>query len=264
LIFAAIFADVIAPPINDPVLGSTPAYAHQNLLARNQFPSSDHFFGTDHLGRDIFSRVVHGSRVSLLIGFVVLSISMTLGTALGAISGFYGGKVDSVIMRIIDIVLAIPGTLLAISIAAALGPGLINLMVAVGISAMPGYARLVRATVLSLRGQEFIEAARSIGASDPHLIIRHIIPNCMAPVIVQGTLGMANAILSAASLSFIGLGIEPPTPEWGAMLSQGRDYVLSGFWPSTVFPGLAIAFVIFGLNMMGDGLRDAFDPRLKR
>jgi len=263
LILTAIFADVIAPPIDDPLLGKVPAYEHQDLFNTRQFPSAEFPFGTDSVGRDTFARVVHGSRTSLLVGFVVVSISLVSGVFLGAVAGFYGRAADSIIMRIMDIMLAVPNILLAISIAAALGAGLVNVMIAVGVGAIPGYARLVRASILSLREQEFIEAARSIGANDARLIFRHLLPNCVAPIIVQATLDMAIAILSAAALSFIGLGVEPPTPEWGSMLAQGREFVLSGYWPLTVFPGLAIALVVFGLNMLGDGLRDALDPRLK-
>ena len=265
LIFTAIFADVIAPPVYDEALQQYfPAYMHQTLLARNAFPGDGFPLGADHLGRCIFSRIVHGARTSLLIGFVVVGIAMVIGVTLGAISGYYGGIADGFIMRIIDIIMAIPNILMAISIAAALGPGLVNVMIAVGIGSIPGFARQVRSSVISIREQEFIEAAKSIGASDLRIMVRHIIPNCMAVIIIRITMGMAVAILSAAALSFIGLGIEPPTPEWGAMLSAGRAFVLVGHWPSTVFPGAAIALVVFGLNMLGDGLRDALDPRLKR
>jgi len=198
-----------------------------------------------------------------MVGFVVVSISMLAGVALGSISGFYSGAIDNVFMRIVDILLAIPPILLAIAIAAALRPGLASVIIAVGIGAIPGYARIVRASALSLREQEFVEAARSVGASDIRIMLRHVLPNCMAPVIVQATMGMAGAISAAAGLSFIGLGLQPPSPEWGAMLSDGRRFMLSGFWHMTLFPGLAIALIIFGLNMMGDGLRDAFDPKLK-
>ena len=266
LIFTAIFADVIAPPIYDEGLQMYfPAYMHQNLRATNTFPADGFgIMGTDHLGRCIFSRVVHGARTSLLIGFVVVGISMVIGVTLGTISGYYGRFADGFIMRVVDIIMAIPNFLLAISIVAALGPGLINVMIAVGIGSIPGFARQVRSSVISIREQEFIEAAKSIGASNLRIMFRHIITNSTAPIIVRATMGMAVAILSAAALSFLGIGIEPPTPEWGAMLSQGRAFVLAGHWPSTVFPGLAIALVVFGLNMLGDGLRDALDPRLKR
>ena len=182
---------------------------------------------------------------------------------LGAFAGFYGGTLDNVIMRVMDVLLAIPQTLLAIAIAAALGPGLYNLMIAVGISAVPNYARIVRGSVLSIRGMEYVEAARAVGSSDLRIILRHIIPNSMAPIIVQSTLGVASAILNAAGLSFIGLGIQPPNPEWGAMLSGGRQYIRD-FPHLTLYPGLAIMLTILALNFLGDGLRDALDPKLKR
>lgn len=258
LILLAISADFIAP--SD---GHTPGYNIQDL--RNTFrpPSREHPFGTDNFGRDILSRIAHGARISLQVGLVVVSISMVAGVALGAISGYFAGFVDNFIMRLVDILLAIPPILLAIGIAAALQPGLTSVMIAVGISSIPGYARIVRASVLSLREQEFIEAARSIGADNFHIISKHILPNCLAPIIVQATMGMAVAILLMASLSFIGVGVQPPVPEWGAMLAESRRF-FRDHWHMVLFPGLAIALMIFGLNMMGDGLRDAFDPRLKK
>jgi len=263
LIFTAIFADVISPPIYSPVFGEVPAYAYQDLPNRNLTSSREFPFGTDTFGRDVFARVVHGSRISLLVGFVVVGVSMTAGVALGTIAGYYGKVVDSVIMRILDIVLAIPFLLLAISIAAALGASLVNLMIAVGISMIPFFARQVRSSVLSVREMEFIEAAKAVGTSDIRIMFKHVLPNCMAPIIVRATMGMASAILSAAALSFIGLGVQPPTPEWGAMLSDGQRFIRE--YPHlTLFPGLAIALVVFGLNMLGDGLRDVLDPRLKR
>ena len=258
LVLSAIFADVIAP--GD---GINPGYDMQNRDNVFQRPSLQHPFGTDNFGRDIFARIIHGSRISLIIGFIVVSISMVSGTILGAIAGYFGKYIDNTIMRLIDILLAIPGILLAISIAAALGPGLFNVMVSVGIGAIPSYARIVRASVLTLKEQEFIEAARAAGADDFRIITRHILPNCMAPIIVQATLGMASAILQAAFLSFLGIGIQLPTPEWGAMLSGGRRFIR--LYPHMVlFPGLAIFTVLLAINLMGDGLRDAFDPKLKK
>ena len=260
LVTLALAADIIAPRSED---GRTPGYDIQNLQNTFRPPSREHLFGTDNFGRDILARVAHGARISLQVGLVVVSISVIAGVALGAISGYFSGILDNFIMRVIDIVLAIPPILLAISIASALRPGLGSVMIAVGIGAIPTYARVVRAPVLSLREQEFIEAARAIGASNFRIITRHILPNCMAPIIVQATMGMASAILLAASLSFIGVGIQPPLPEWGAMLAESRRFIRD-HWHMVLFPGLAISLVIFGLNMMGDGLRDAFDPRLKK
>ena len=253
LIVVAIFADFIAPY----------GFDEQNLQNAFQSPGNGHLFGTDEFGRDIFSRVVYGTRISLLIGFIAVAIAVVVGVLLGAISGFYGDKVDNIIMRLMDIILSIPQILLAIAIVAALGNGLFNLMVAVGISSIPQYARIIRASVLSIKDQEFIEAAKAAGSSDIRIIFKHIIPNCLAPIIVQATLGVALAILTAAGLSFIGLGIAPPTPEWRSMLSSGRSYIRDYSY-MTMFPGLAIVVTIFALNVLGDGLRDALDPKLKK
>jgi len=252
LIFTALFADFIAPY----------GFDDQNLKDRLTAPGGKYLLGTDNFGRDIFSRIIYGSRISLQVGFIAVGIAALVGGSLGAIAGYYGGKLDNFVMRVMDILLAIPSILLAISIVAALGPGLRNVMIAVGIGSIPSYARIVRASVLSIRDQEFIEAARAVGASDFRIITKHILPNSLAPIIVQATLGVAGAILSAAGLSFIGLGIQPPTPEWGAMLSSGREYLRDNWYVAT-FPGLAIMITIFALNLLGDGLRDALDPRLK-
>ncbi|MDD2495657.1 MAG: ABC transporter permease [Tissierellia bacterium] len=234
----------------------------QNIKGRLQPPSSEHIFGTDEYGRDIFARLVHGTRVSLTVGLISVSIALIIGGFLGAIAGYYGNKIDNVIMRVMDIFLAVPNILLAIAIVSALGTSIINLMIAVGISSIPSYARIVRASVLSIKDQEFVEAARAIGSKDITIIISHIIPNSLAPVIVQATLGVANAILSTAAMSFIGLGIQPPAPEWGAMLSGGRTFLRDASH-ITIFPGIAIMITILSLNMLGDGLRDALDPKLK-
>ena len=252
LIFAAVFANVIAP--YDPV--------EQNLLIRLQGPSAAHWFGTDELGRDIFSRILYGARISLTVGLIAVSISCVAGCALGAIAGYYGGILDTVIMRISDIMMAIPSILLNISIVAALGTGLQNVMIAIGISSVPAYCRIMRASLLSLKNQEFVDASRVAGSTDFYIIMHHIIPNSLAPLIVQATLKIGGAILSCASMSFIGLGIVPPTPELGAMLSTGRDFLRDA--PHlTAFPGLAIMFAVFSMNLIGDGLRDALDPKLK-
>lgn len=255
LVLLALFADVIAD--YDTVV------IKQNLANRLKGPSAEHWLGTDEFGRDIFARLVHGARVSLKVGIIAVGISIVLGGILGALAGFYGGRIDNIIMRIMDVFLAVPSILLAIAIVSALGPSILNLMVAISISSVPSYARIVRASVLSIRDQEFVEAARAIGANNARIIFRHIIPNSLAPVIVQGTLGVASAILSTAGLSFIGLGIQPPAPEWGSMLSGGRQYLRYAWWVTT-FPGVAIMITILSLNLLGDGLRDALDPRLKQ
>ena len=255
LVLLALFADVIAD--YDTVV------IKQNLANRLKGPSAEHWLGTDEFGRDIFARLIHGARVSLKVGIIAVGISIVLGGILGALAGFYGGRIDNIIMRIMDVFLAVPSILLAIAIVSALGPSILNLMVAISISSVPSYARIVRASVLSIRDQEFVEAARAIGANNARIIFRHIIPNSLAPVIVQGTLGVASAILSTAGLSFIGLGIQPPAPEWGSMLSGGRQYLRYAWWVTT-FPGVAIMITILSLNLLGDGLRDALDPRLKQ
>jgi len=264
MIILAVFADIIAPPVH--IEGANivvPLAEYTDFNNTRAFPNLQNWFGTDHLGRDIFARVIHGTRISLLVGIMVVSIASVVGITLGSISGFYAGVIDNVFMRIIDIILAIPQILLAIALAAVLGPGLINVVIAVAISAVPAFARLVRSSVISLKDQEFVEAAKSVGANDFRVIARHIIPNSLAPIIVNATMGLANAILAVAALSFIGLGIQPPTPEWGSMLNEGRQIMIE-FWPVAVFPGVAIALVVLGFNLMGDGLRDALDPRLKK
>ena len=253
LILCALFPSVIAPY----------GYDDQNLSEQFIAPCLAHPFGTDNFGRDILSRVIYGCRISLLIGLISVSISCVLGVILGCIAGYYGNKVDNLVMRFIDIMLAIPQMLLAMSIVAALGIGTENLILAIAIGLVPGYATIVRGSILSVKGQEYIEAARSIGASDFRIITRHIVPNCLAPIIVQATMSIASAILSTASMSFIGLGIEPPTPEWGSMLSAGRAY-LRDHWFVVTFPGVAIMLTVFAFNLFGDGLRDALDPKLKQ
>lgn len=253
IVFFAIFADVVAPY----------KFYAQNLDRMFESPSRDYLLGTDEFGRDILSRLIYGARVSLQVGFIAVSIALVAGGTLGAMAGYYGGKADNLIMRVMDVMLSIPQTLLAIAIAASLGPGLLNLMIAVGISATPRYARIVRSSVLSIRDMEFVEAAHAVGSSDFRIIMKHIIPNSMAPIIVQSTLGVASAILNAAGLSFIGLGIQPPNPEWGAMLSGGRQYIRD--YPHlTLYPGLTIMITILALNFLGDGLRDALDPKQRR
>lgn len=253
LVIVALIAPLLAPY----------GYNQQNLDEILLSPRTSHWLGTDEFGRDVLSRIIYGSRISLEVGFVAVVFSLIIGGVLGAVAGYYGGKVDNISMRFMDILLAIPGILLAIAIVNALGPGLFNVMIAVGIASIPTYARIVRASVLSIRGQEYVEAARAIGERDKSIIFRCILPNCLAPIIVQSTLGVAWAILSAAGLSFLGLGLQPPTPEWGAMLSEGRQYIFDAYWVTT-FPGLAIVLIVLALNIFGDGLRDSLDPRLKK
>lgn len=235
---------------------------NQNLLNRLQPPSKEHIFGLDEFGRSIFMRILWGTRYSLFMGILSIAASVVAGGVLGAISGFYGGRVDHIIMRAMDILLAMPTILLAIAIVAALGPGLVNVLIAIAISFVPNYARVARAAVMTVREQEFVEAASAVGASDFRIIYEHILPNAIAPVIVQATLGVAQAILFIAALSFLGLGIQPPMPEWGAMLSSARQYIRDA-WHLAVIPGFAIMLTILALNIVGDGLRDALDPKLK-
>lgn len=253
LVLTAVLAPLIAPY----------HYSTQNLMAAFESPSWAHPLGTDEFGRDILSRIIYGAQVSLQVGICAIAVAMFFGGLLGAIAAFYGGRIDDAIMRIMDILLSIPQILLAIAIAAVLGPGLLNLTIAVGIAALPANARVVRGAVLSIVGQEYIEAARCLGATDAWIITKHILPNCSAPIIVQITVRVAQAILATASLSFLGLGVQPPFPEWGSMLSSARNFIRDYAYIA-VFPGLAIMITIMALNFLGDGLRDAMDPKQKR
>lgn len=251
-IFLAVLAPLISP--YDPY--------EIDLVNKLQPPSADHIMGTDDKGRDILSRILYGSQLSLAVGFVSVFIGALFGIVLGIISGYYGGWVDTIIMRFIDVLLAFPGLLLALAIVSALGPSLINVMIAVGVFSIPTFARIVRGSTLSVKKMEYIDAIRVLGASDLKIIFVHILPNIMSPIIVQGTLRLATSILSVAGLSFLGMGAQPPTPEWGAMLSDGRDFLFTA--PHiALFPGIAIALIVLGFNLFGDGLRDALDPRMK-
>ena len=252
LTLAAIFAPYIIPY----------DYAEQSYSSVLQKPSAAHWFGTDNFGRDIFSRIVYGTRYTLFIGAVCITIASFFGSMLGLLAAYYT-KLDNLIMRGIDIIMGIPMMCMCLSIVAALGSNMRNMMVALCVTATPPFARLMRAQVLMLKEQEFIEAARCIGAGNGRIMLRHILPNAVAPIIVQYTLGMVSIILMSASLSFIGMGVQPPTPEWGLMISAGRAY-LRGNWYVCILPGLAIVVTTIALNLLGDGLRDALDPRLKR
>lgn len=262
LVLAALFADVIAP--NDP----NPAPPNLALSLKPGFWSEEGVegmpLGTDALGRCVLSRIVYGTRVSLSAGLVAVGIAMILGICFGTLAGFFGGAVDAVIMRFVDIMFAFPALLLAIVIVAVIGQGLDKAMVAIGIVYTPQMARIIRSSVLYIKEMEYIEVQQAIGSSRLRVIFRHVIPNSIAPVIVYGTLMLATAILDCAALGFLGLGAQPPTPEWGAMLAKSYSYIVSGAWWAATFPGLAILFSVLGLNLLGDGLRDILDPRLKQ
>jgi peptide/nickel transport system permease protein len=252
LLFAlmALTADVIAP--YDPL--------KQDLTQRLRPPSAEHWLGTDDFGRDVLSRVLHGSRVSLRLGLVAVAVALLVGGTIGLLAGYYGGAFDLLGMRVMDLMLAFPSILLSIVVVAILGPSLTNAMIAVGVMAVPQYARIVRGSVLSVRGLEYVQASRALGAADPRILARAILPNVAGPIIVTASLGLATAILDAAGLSFLGLGAQPPTPEWGSMLSQGRELVLVAPWVLTA-PGVAVFLAVLGFNLVGDALRDLLDPR---
>ena len=254
LYLVAMLAPLLAP--YDPIA--------QTDIARTGYlsPRADHLFGTDRFGRDVFSRIIYGSRISLSIGFIATALSITIGTLLGAIAGYFGGKVDATIMRFTDMVLAFPRLILLIMIVALFSPSITVIIVVLGLTQWPGTTRIVRGDVLSLREREFIQAARALGMSQFRILMRHIIPNVLAPVIVTATLGIGNTIVMEAGLSFLGLGVQPPTPTWGSMVAEGKDNLIGAWWVAT-FPGLTIVLVVLAFNLVGDGLRDALDPRLR-
>ena len=254
LLLIAIFADVIAD--YDTMVISN------NIKERLQRPSAEHWFGTDAFGRDILARMVHGTRISLKIGLMTTAMSVIGGLIVGAVSGYYGGWIDSVIMRVCDVFMSIPALLLALAIVAALGQGLLNLTLALTVTQIPAFARIMRSQILSIRDSEFVEAARSVGASDFEIITVHIIPNAIGPLIVQATIAVATAIIAAAGLSYVGLGVAPPAPEWGMMLSEAREFMRKEPY-LLIVPGIAIVLTALSFNLFGDGLRDALDPRLK-
>ncbi len=253
LALMAIFAPVIAPY----------DYQVQSIAERLQMPSAQHLMGTDNMGRDILSRLIYGGRISLLVSLLAVIVSLVIGGLLGAVSGYMGGKVDSVIMRLMDILMAIPGILMAVCISAAMGGGVWQTALAIAVAGIAGVCRLVRGQTLTLRNQEYIEAARASGSGTLRILLSNIIPNCLAPIIVNTTMSIGGNIMMISALSFVGLGVQPPIPEWGAILNSGREYV-STFWPLITFPGIAIALTMFGFNVFGDGLRDALDPKLKQ
>jgi ABC-type dipeptide/oligopeptide/nickel transport system permease subunit len=253
LLLASILAPVIAP--YDPTA--------QILVQRNAPPSSEHIMGLDALGRDVFSRVLYGARISLFVGFFTVGSAALVGTLVGAVAAYAAGAIDNILMRLMDIMLAFPSLLLAIAVVAILGPGLTNALYAIAFVSIPVYARIVRASILSIKEQDYVLAARAVGVPSARILFRTILPNALTPLIVQATLGIASAILDAAALGFIGLGARMPTPEWGLMLAQHRNLVFTA--PHTVFfPGLAIMLTVLAFNLLGDGLRDALDPRLRR
>ena len=252
LFILMLFAEQIAPY----------DYAKQDYGAIFQPPSWKHPFGTDELGRDVLSRIIVGSRLSLRMGLLSVAIAATLGIIFGSIAGYYGGMVDNVLMRFLDIYQSIPGTIFCVALAAVLGPGMTNTIIAVGVTSMAGYARLIRASIMQVREMEYIEAARSINAKDSRILIKHIMPNAISPLIVSITMSIGACMLIAASLSFIGLGAQPPLPEWGAMLSAGRSQMRDRGY-LVIFPGIAIMLSVLAFNLLGDGLRDALDPRLR-
>lgn len=247
----AVFAPKIAPY----------GYDDENLVGRLKAPSAEHWLGTDALGRDVYSRVLYGARISMTIGFVAVAGALSTGALLGVTAGYVGGKTDGVIMRVMDVMLAFPAIILAIGIVAMRGPGLNNTILAVSVVSIPIYARVARASTLSIKEFEYVTAAEALGARAWHVLVRTILPNAASPLIVQGTLGIATAILDAAALGFLGLGAQPPSPEWGAMIADSYSYLLTAFW-AALAPGAAIAAIVLGFNLAGDGLHDALDPRL--
>ena len=235
---------------------------NQDIPNKLQTPSLQHLFGTDDLGRDIFNRIVYGARYSLFIGFSATIISLSVGSILGCIAGYFGGKTDNIIMRLTDVFIAIPSTLMAIAVVSALGPNFANLIIAIALGDIPGYARIIRSSVLSIRDNEFVEASVAVGGSSIHIMAQHIFPNTLAALIVQATLGVGYVIIAASGLSYLGLGVMPPAPEWGAMLSEAQAQIR--YFPhQVIFPGIAIVVTVLSLNLLGDALRDAIDPTLK-
>ncbi|WP_370475587.1 nickel transporter permease [Sporosarcina pasteurii] len=261
LILLFVIASIIVSLFGPHIISYDPTKV--DVLNKLQPPSKEHWFGTDNFGRDIFTRILYGMPLTLKVGFLSVGMGGIVGVILGIVSGYYGGKIDTIIMRIMDVLLAFPGILLALAIVSVLGGSLTNVIIAVSIFSVPAFARIVRGSTLSVRKLEYIDAVRALGASDLRIIFKHILPNVMSPIIVQATLRIATAVLTASGLSFLGLGAQPPEPEWGAMLNDGRTYMKSA--PHLIlFPGMMIVIVVLAFNIFGDGLRDALDPKMKK
>jgi len=259
ILLAALFADVIAP--HDPIVQNRDALLVPPVWQEGG--SWDYLLGTDAVGRDLLSRIIYGARFSLFIGLMVVSLSMSAGIMLGLVAGYFRGHVETAIMRLMDVILAFPSLLLALGLVAILGPALINAMIAIAVVLLPHFVRLTRSSVMVEKDKEYVIASRLAGAGHMRLMLNTILPNCMAPLIVQATLSFSSAILDAAALGFLGMGAQPPTPEWGSMLAEAREFILRAWWVVT-FPGLAILLTVLSINLMGDGLRDALDPKMKR
>ena len=253
LIFSAIFADVLTPY----------DYDAQDLGSRLLYPSGEHLMGTDNFGRDIFTRILRGGRVSLIVSVVSVAISIVLALVIGSVAGYFGGSVDTVIMRITDIFLAMPPLVFALTVSAALGTGLLNTAIALAIASVAPMVRQMRSSIMLMKSQEYIEASKAFGGSNLRIIFEHVVPNAFTPLLVQGSMSIGDTIMSIAGLSFLGLGVQPPTPEWGNMLSAGQQFITK-FWPMMLYPGLAIAVTMLSFNMVGDGIRDALDPHMKQ
>lgn len=255
LILVALLAPWIVPFPHDTV--------ETHIKDRFLSPSLKHFFGTDELGRDVFSRVLYGSRLSLQVGAIAIGLALTIGVPLGVVAGYSGGMLDEVIMRITDVFLSFPPLLLAMAISTLLGPNLINAMIAIAIAWWPWYTRLLRSEAISVRERDFVQAARAMGASQGKIVFKHVLPNCLTPIVIQASMDFGSIMLTSAALSFLGLGAQPPTPEWGLMVSTGRTYFLTNWWIVT-FPGLAIFIAVLSFNLVGDGLREILDPKMRR
>lgn len=253
LIAMCLLADVIAPY----------DYAAQDPTAKFELPSAEHWLGTDNYGRDLLSRLIVGGRISLLVSVLSVLFALIVGGFIGALAGYFSGTTDGIIMRLMDILMAIPQFLLAVAVSVALGSGVVNTAIAIAVGSIPSYARLMRASVMSIKDQEFTEAARALGNSNMSILFKHIIPNTLSPIIVETTLHIGANILAISGLSFVGLGVQPPTPEWGSIMASGRQYIRD-FWPLVTFPGIFIMLTMFGFNILGDGLRDAMDPKMKK